>query len=66
MSDTPPSRAVDPWSAFGRIVGGVVFYGAIGYGLDYWWGTEFMVGIGIVLGAVLGIYTVYASLRNMT
>lgn len=65
MSDPPPQRpSVDPWAAVGRLGGGVIVYGAIGYGLDRWWNTSFMVAIGVVLGAALGIYTVYASLRN--
>ena len=64
MNGTPPSREQDPWAAFGRIGGGVIVYGLIGFGLDRWWGTTFMVGIGIVVGALLGIYTVAASLRK--
>lgn len=59
---TPPS--VDPWVAVARIVGGVLVYGAVGFGLDHWWGTSFMVAIGIVLGAGLGIYTVIAGLQD--
>lgn len=46
----------DPWQAFGYIVGGVGFYGVVGYGLDHWWGTSFMVVVGILVGAVLGTY----------
>lgn len=46
----------DPWQAFGYIVGGVGFYGVVGYGLDRWWGTSFMVVLGILAGAVLGTY----------
>lgn len=62
MSETAPP--VDPWVSFSRIVAGVVLYGAVGFGLDRWWGTTFMVGIGVVLGAGLGIWTVWASLRH--
>ena len=67
MSDSsPPSHSGDPWAAFGRIAGGVLVYSLIGFGLDRWWGTSFMVAIGVVVGAMLGIYTVYASLRPPT
>ncbi|HLR85114.1 MAG TPA: AtpZ/AtpI family protein [Nocardioidaceae bacterium] len=67
MSEPPPQRrSIDPWTAVGRIGGGVLCYGAIGYLLDRWWGTPFMVAIGVVFGAALGIYTVYATLRNTT
>jgi len=57
----PPSRSTDPWAAFGRVTGGVLVYGAIGFGLDRWWGTSFVVAIGVILGAVLGTYTVFRS-----
>lgn len=47
-----------------QILAGVLVYGAAGFGLDYWWGTSFMVGIGIALGAALGTYAVVASTRS--
>ena len=61
MNELPAPRSQDPWSAFGRIAGGVIVYGLVGYGLDRWLGTSFIVGIGIVLGAAFGIYTVVAT-----
>ncbi|TNC42875.1 AtpZ/AtpI family protein [Mumia zhuanghuii] len=65
MSDSPKSPSShDPWVAVGRIGGGVLVYGALGYLLDLWWGTSFMVVIGIVFGAALGIYTVFAALQD--
>lgn len=65
MSEPPHQpRSFDPWTAVGRIGGGVIVYGGIGYLLDRWWGTSFIVAIGVVFGAALGIYTVYASLRD--
>lgn len=64
MSEPPPSRSADPWVAAGRIGGGVLCYGLVGYLLDRWWGTSFMVAIGVVAGAALGIYTVFASMRD--
>jgi hypothetical protein len=35
---------------------GVILYGIVGWGLDRWIGTDFLVGVGIVFGAVLGIF----------
>lgn len=64
MSETPPPRAQDPWVAFGRIGGGVLFYGGAGFILDRVLDTSFIVGIGVVLGAALGIYTIAVSLRE--
>jgi len=49
----PPSQ--DPWRAFSYVVTGVLVYGLIGWGLDAWLGTDFLVGLGIVAGAVMGL-----------
>ncbi len=61
MNELPAPRSQDPWSAVGRITGGVIVYGLVGYGLDRWLGTSFIVGLGIVFGAALGIYTILAT-----
>lgn len=62
MNDAPPTQ--DPWVAFGRVTAGVLLYGAVGFGLDRWWGTSFMVAIGVVVGAALGILTVAMAQRE--
>jgi ATP synthase protein I len=49
----------DPWNAFGYLVSGVLLYGLIGWGLDRWLGTSFLVAIGIIAGAALGTYQTY-------
>ena len=49
----------DPWHAFGYLVAGVLMYGLLGWGLDRWLGTSFLVAVGILFGAVLGIYMTY-------
>lgn len=46
----------DPWHAVGYLVSGVVIYGFLGWLADRWLGTTFLVVIGILLGAGLGIY----------
>lgn len=46
----------DPWHAFGYLVSGVLLYGLLGWLADQWLGTSFLVGIGIVFGASLGLY----------
>jgi len=56
----PSSPQGDPWHAFGYIVAGVLVYGALGWLADRWLGTSFLVAIGILLGAVLGIYMTVA------
>jgi ATP synthase protein I len=59
----PPSKG-DPWHAFGYLVSGVLVYGLIGWGLDRWLETSFLVVIGILLGAGLGIYMTWARFNR--
>ena len=61
---TPDGPQGDPWHAFGYIVAGVFVYGAIGWGLDRWLGTTYIVAIGILVGAVFGIYMTWARFRQ--
>ncbi len=58
-----PSRSMDPWVAAGRLGGGVLLYGGIGWLLDQWWDTVFLAPVGIVLGACLGLYVTFFALR---
>jgi len=46
----------DPWHAVGYLVSGVFLYGLGGWLADRWLGTSFLVVIGILLGAGLGLY----------
>jgi len=62
-SDSEQKTLKDPWAAFGYLVSGVLVYGLVGWGLDQWWGTSFMVAIGIVAGAGLGIYMTIKALH---
>ena len=39
-----------------HLIAGVALYGFLGWLLDQWLGTTYIVGIGIVLGAALGSY----------
>lgn len=61
--ETPGQPTGDPWSAFGLLVAGVLFYGTLGWLLDRWWGTSSMVVIGILLGAGLGLYATWARFK---
>lgn len=54
----------DPWHAFGYLVAGVGVYGLVGWLLDLWLGTTFLVAIGILTGAGLGIYLTYARFNK--
>lgn len=59
--DPPPG---DPWRAVGYLLSGVAFYGFLGWLADRWLGTSFLVAVGIVLGAGLGLYLTYARFRE--
>ncbi len=50
----------DPSHAFGYLTAGVIFYGGLGWALDRWLGTSFLVVVGILCGAGLGIYMTFA------
>lgn len=59
--DTPRG---DPWHAFGYVVAGVAFYGLLGWLADRWLGTSFLVAVGILIGAGLGIYMTFARFNK--
>mgnify|MGYP005761064637 CR=1 FL=1 len=56
----------DPWHAFGYLVSGVFFYGGLGWLADRWLGTEFLVAVGILLGAGFGIYMTFMRFNRST
>jgi ATP synthase protein I len=69
MSQAPqdsPSRRTsgDPWHAVSYLVTGVAVYGAVGWLLDQWLDTPFLLPVGIVLGAGLGVYLTYLRFRS--
>ena len=41
------------------LLAGVIFYGGIGWLVDWWLGTRGFVAVGIVLGAAGGIWLVW-------
>ena len=61
-SDEPPDG--DPWLAFCYLVSGAAVYGLIGWGLDRWLGTSFLVAIGILLGVGAGDLHDFWSVRR--
>lgn len=61
--ETSGQPSGDHWSAFGLLVSGVAFYGLVGWLLDRWWGTSFVVVIGFLFGALLGTYAIWARFK---
>ena len=56
----------DPWLAFGYLVSGVLLYGFIGWVLDRWLDTRFLVVVGILFGCALGMFMTWARFRAPT
>ncbi|MET7283195.1 hypothetical protein ABZS29_33515 [Kribbella sp. NPDC005582] len=50
-----PQNSGDGWRVLSYLIGGVLLYGGIGFGLDRLFGTQFLVLVGIALGAGLSI-----------
>ena len=48
----------DAWSVLGTLIAGLAVWGGVGALLDWWWGTEAFVPIGLVVGMVAAIYLV--------
>ncbi|MEO5853436.1 MAG: hypothetical protein ABIQ15_13080 [Nocardioides sp.] len=42
----------------------MLMYGLIGWGLDHWLGTTFLVAIGILVGAGFGLYMTFARFNS--
>lgn len=50
-----PPNSGDGWRVLSYLIGGVAVYGGIGFGLDRLLGTQFLLPVGIVLGAGLTV-----------
>lgn len=48
------------WAVITTLIGGFVIWGGIGWLLDRWLGTTFLVAVGLIIGMGLGIYAVVA------
>jgi F0F1-type ATP synthase assembly protein I len=64
MSDSGPERepsgrgAEMVWSIIGTLVAGVLAWGGIGWLLDRWLGTRYLVAVGILLGMAGAFYLI--------
>ena len=55
----PPGRGADVvWSIIGTLIAGVLAWGGIGWLLDRWLGTRFLVAIGIIVGMAGAFYLI--------
>jgi F0F1-type ATP synthase assembly protein I len=61
-SSEPPRSS----SAPSYLVAGVLFYGFVGWLLDQWLDTRFLVAAGVLLGGGLGTYMMVLQLHRQT
>jgi F0F1-type ATP synthase assembly protein I len=55
----PSGRGADVvWSIIGTLVAGVLAWGGIGWLLDRWLGTRFLVAVGIIIGMAGAFYLI--------
>ena len=47
------------WNVTANLLAGVLLGGGVGWGLDRWLGTDFLVGVGLMLGITLTLYYVW-------
>ncbi len=47
------------WRAIAYLLTGPLVYGGLGWLLDRWLGTSFLVGVGIVAGMALSLYLIW-------
>lgn len=54
----------DPWHAAGSLISGVALYGFLGWLADRWLGTSFLVAVGVLIGAILGLYLTITRFKH--
>jgi F0F1-type ATP synthase assembly protein I len=55
----PPARGAEMvWSIIGTLIAGVLAWGGIGWLLDRWLGTRFLVAVGVVVGMAGAFYLI--------
>jgi F0F1-type ATP synthase assembly protein I len=52
-------EADNAWRSVAYLITGPLIYGLVGWLLDHWLGTSFLVGVGIVGGMALSLYLIW-------
>ena len=47
------------WSILGYLLSGLLFWGGVGWGLDKWLGTSYLLLVGLLLGMGASLYLVW-------
>lgn len=53
--EPPQSNASDGWRIFSYMIGGMAFYGGLGWLIGHWIGISILFPLGMLLGIVLSI-----------
>jgi F0F1-type ATP synthase assembly protein I len=59
QDEIPGLEAHRAWRAFAYLLTGPLVYGGLGWLLDSWFGTEFLLPVGIVGGMGLSLYLIW-------
>jgi F0F1-type ATP synthase assembly protein I len=55
----PPAKGAEMvWSIIGTLIAGVLAWGGIGWLLDRWLGTRYLVAVGVVVGMAGAFYLI--------
>ncbi|HYN29678.1 MAG TPA: AtpZ/AtpI family protein [Dermatophilaceae bacterium] len=57
--DHPRLEEARMWNVVSYLLSGPILFGGIGHGLDLWWGTSWLVAVGILAGMALSMYLVW-------
>lgn len=63
QQEEPEFTPADPWQITGYLVAGVVVYGVLGWLVDRWLGTRFLVAVGMLLGTGFAMYLIWRRLN---
>ncbi len=63
--DGPPGREADQaWRTFAYLLSGPLVYGGLGWLVDRWLGTGFLLPVGLVAGMALSLYLIWFRYRT--
>lgn len=53
------SESADAWTVLSYVLSGPLVYGGLGWALDQWFGTPFLLPLGLLGGGAASVYLVY-------
>jgi len=62
--DKAPAGTEDGYRIIAYLAAGLLFYGGIGWLLDRWLDTSFLLPVGIIVGVVLAMYSIIKRYGN--